>query len=446
MSKHMKNAVFGALDYASYPVAMLLVAPIVLHRLGASEYGLWMIATSVISAGGIIASGFSDANLQQVARLRGTPDAERILDAVRSILGINLALGVTMGVVVWGAAPWVAPRMAIGHGVAQEECLLCLRIAAISILFRALEAVGVSTLRAFEEYRTTVQISSCTRIVTLIVAAGLALLRQSTVSILICTAVFLLLDTVMQFRALRPLLGCVPVRPSFRRKETAVLLKNGFFTWIQASGGVVFGQLDRILLGVSMGAFAVAPYALCVQFAQPISGLSASGLHFLFPYFSSYGGGFSSARARAALLRAFLANLLLVCCGASALLVIGMRLIRSWGGPTVADAAGGIFPMIAWGAALMGLSVTGTYAMQGIGLFRTVAGVSLSSRAGLLILMPYLLHHLGIQGLAWSRLGYGAVALLIYVPLIGHVFESTRCGPHKELSPDRCAVKEGWEL
>ena len=76
MRRHLTNAAYGVLDYASYPFGMLLVAPIVLHKLGASEYGLWMIATALISAGGIIASGFCDANIQRVARLRGREETD----------------------------------------------------------------------------------------------------------------------------------------------------------------------------------------------------------------------------------------------------------------------------------------------------------------------------------------------------------------------------------
>jgi len=68
MSKHFTNAAYGVLDYASYPIGMLLVAPVVLHKLGASEYGLWIIATALISAGGIIASGFCDANIPHAPR------------------------------------------------------------------------------------------------------------------------------------------------------------------------------------------------------------------------------------------------------------------------------------------------------------------------------------------------------------------------------------------
>src|ERR1700760_2650859 len=93
VKRHLYNAAYGVLDYVSYPFAMLLVAPIVLHRLGAAEYGLWAIATAVVSAGGIIASGFSDANIQRVARLRGTGSSSSMGHVVRSMLGINLVLG-----------------------------------------------------------------------------------------------------------------------------------------------------------------------------------------------------------------------------------------------------------------------------------------------------------------------------------------------------------------
>src|SRR5580658_1829124 len=108
MRKHFTNAAYGVLDYISYPLGMLLVAPIVLHRLGAAEYGLWMIATALISAGGIIASGFSDAGIQRVAYLRGTGDSDVIPHTVRSMLGINLVLGFALALAAWIAAPYAA--------------------------------------------------------------------------------------------------------------------------------------------------------------------------------------------------------------------------------------------------------------------------------------------------------------------------------------------------
>jgi O-antigen/teichoic acid export membrane protein len=418
MKRHLSNAIYGVLDYASYPLGMLLVAPIVLHKLGAAEYGLWMIATAVVSAGGIIASGFCDANIQRVARLRGRGEIDSVVNAVRSIMGINLVLGFTLAAGVWIAAPLVARHVAVSSLTPVRECLVCIRIASLLILTRALESVGVSTHRAFEQYRATVQISTAIRLLTLASAAVLALSGRRTASILVASAVFMVVGTYMQFRELRTFFGPVTLWPTFDREETRELLSRGVFVWLQTLGAVVFGQFDRILLGVSLGTLAVAPYALCVQFAQPIFGLTASGLHFLFPYLSGRAGMISSSALKRTVLKALLCNLLLVVCGAAVLLLFGDRLIHIWAGAAVAHEAAGILPPIVFGSALMGLSVTGTYAMQALGLFRTVALISLGGRAAMLLLMVYLLHQNGLQGLATARACYGATALLVYLPLL----------------------------
>jgi O-antigen/teichoic acid export membrane protein len=443
MKAHLSNAVYGVLDYASYPLGMLLVAPIVLHRLGAAEYGLWMIATAVVSAGGIIASGFCDANIQRVARLRGRGETDSVVDAVRSIMGINLVLGLTLAAGVWIAAPLVARHAAVSHLTPMRECLVCMRIASVLILMRAIESVGVSTHRAFEQYRGTVQISTAMRLLTLASAAVLALSGCRTASLLVASAVFMVVGTYMQFRGLRTFLGTVTLWPTFHREETKILFSRGVFVWLQTLGAVVFGQFDRILLGVSLGTVAVAPYALCVQFAQPIFGLTASGLHFLFPYLSGRAGIVSSSALKRTVLKAFACNLLLVVCGAGALLLFGDRLIRIWAGAAVAHQAAGILPPIVLGSTLMGLSVTGTYAMQALNLFRMVALISLGGRAVMLLLMVYLLHQNGLQGLATARACYGATALLVYLPLLFRPGMGKRQATPVPLMAAPCQLQEG---
>jgi len=442
MRKHLTNSAFGVLDYASYPLGMLLVAPIVLHKLGPSEYGLWMISTAVISAGGIIASGFSDANIQRVAHLRGSGALHLIPSTVRSILGINLALGLTLAAGAWMVAPYAAPHIAVAHQMSASECLTSLRIASVSILFRSIETVAVSTQRAFEHYRATVQISTAVRLLTLASAAGLTLFGHRTTTILLATAFFLALGTCMQFRQLRRYFATIPLRPHFRSTETRTLLRMGGFVWLQELGAVVFGQFDRILLGVWLGALSVAPYSLCVQFAQPIYGLNASGLHFLFPYLSARSSTISSADLKRSILKAFCCNLLLVAFGAAALLLLGNRLIKLWAGDAVAQIAANILIPIVLSTALMGLSVTGTYAMQALGRFRDVALLSLASRATMLLIMIELIRHMGLQGLAISRLCYGSAALLVYFPLMRELTAGKRESRRVPLIPAPCNVQE----
>ena len=418
MKRHLTNAGYGILDYISYPAGMLLAAPIVLHRLGAAEYGLWIIATAIISAGGIIASGFSDACIQRVAHLRGADESELVPETVRSMLGINIALGTLLALSVWIAAPFAVRHVAASQLTPTSEWLAALRIASVAILIRAVESVAVGAQRAFEQYRGTVQISAAMRLITLASAAGLATFGAGTISILLATCLLLILGAAAQFGRLRILMGSTPLWPRFHAAETRILFRKGFFVWIQALGGVVFGQLDRILLGVSLGALLVTPYSLCVQFAHPISGLSASGLNFLFPLLSNRAGSTQGERFRRVAFKAFICNLIIVACGSALLLIWGDQLIRIWAGPAVAESAKNILPPIVAGSALMGLSVTGTYTLQALGEFQMVACILLGGRAAVLFLMIEMLSRHGLQGLAVSRLCYGVISLLVYLPLM----------------------------
>ena len=354
MRKHITNASYGVLDYISYPLGMLLVAPVVLHKLGAAEYGLWMISTAVISAGSIVASGFCDACIQRVAWLRGTDELHLAPAAVRSAMGINLALGALFAAFAWIAAPFVASHVAVSNLIPRSECLVVLRIASVAILVRTMESVAVGVQRAFEQYRATVQISTLMRFLTLAAAAVLVLLGKGTISILLATLVFLALGVVAQFRASSKLLAGVSFWPRFHPTEAPHLFRQGSFVWLQTLGGVVFGQLDRIFLGISLGALAVTPYSLCVQFAHPIYGLSASGFNFLFPYLSSRAGATPRQDMKRVVRKAFVCNLVIVACSAGLLLLFGHSLIRVWAGPAVAESAKSILPPIVIGAALMG--------------------------------------------------------------------------------------------
>jgi len=444
MNKHLTNAAYGVLDYVSYPLGMLLVAPVVLRRLGAGEYGLWAVSTSAISIGGILASGFCDANIQRVARLRNSVSATDLSYTVRSMLGINLALGLLFGAVVWLAAPAASVRLEAAHRDQILSCLIVLRIASVGIVFRAIETVGVSTQRAFEEFGYPVRVNAAVRASTLGLAALLVLAGFHTVSILVETALLLAAGAMLQLGRARRLLGHTALWPVFEPNETRTLLAVGGFAWILALGGVIFNQADRLLLGISLGAASVAPYAICVQCAHPIFGVTASGLQFLFPNLAARVDSASVDELRQVILKAFVANAALVICGAGLLWLVGNRFIRMWAGADVARGAAPLLPLVILSSALMGLAVTGTYSLLAFGQFRTIAWLSLSSRALMLLLMVGLVRHDGVIGLACARVVYGLFALVLYAPLIRRLRtqSSAHRTPFKGLS-DIPEVSEG---
>lgn len=418
MKTHLSNAIYGVLDYGAYPIGMLVVAPVVLHNLGVERFGVWTVANAVVSTGSIIASGFGDANIQHVASRRGAGDEGAAVRAVRALMGINLMLGKAIAGLGWVLAPIAAAHVSGSSAALAQTCLWSLRIAYAMLVVRAIESVCVSTQRAFERYGAAVRISIAARLLALAAVAGLTFLSRSVVAIMGVTSLLTLAGLGLQLFRLKRLLVADSLMPAFDRGAMHALMSFGVFSWLQAVSSVVFSQLDRLTLGVSSGAAAVASYALCAQMAQPIYGFAASGLHFIFPYFSNRSASMNFAALRRPLLIAFAFNLVFVTVSAGALLLIGNRILDAWAGKEIARSAAPIMATIVWSSALLGLNVTATYALLALGRVRIVTAFNLASGAIMLLLMLYLAPRFGMEGIAFARLSYALISLLLYLPLL----------------------------
>src|SRR5471030_1837817 len=139
MRAHLFNAAYGILDYAAYPIGMLAVAPMLLHNLGVPQYGVCAVATDAVSTGGILASGFGDANIQHVASSRGSGNQGLLVASVRSMMGINLALGLIFASIGWLLSPVIASHVAANDHALEKVCLWSLRIASVLMPVRAIE-------------------------------------------------------------------------------------------------------------------------------------------------------------------------------------------------------------------------------------------------------------------------------------------------------------------
>ncbi len=417
MRAHLTNAAYGVVDYLAWPVGMLAVAPVALRDLGVQQFGVWMVANATLTVGSILASGFGDANIRAVAMARGSSDRTSLVQTVRSTMGIHLILGSVVALAVWLLAPLASAHIVSAGGEMQVACLWSLRIAAVLVLVRAMETVCVSTQRAFERYGAAVAASVVARLMALAAAAFAPLTRQGVVAVMIASAVFIGASLCVQIIQLNSLLGPASLRPSFDEAATRGLIGFGIFSWIQAVSGVAFAQADRLVTGFYFGAAAVTSYALCAQIAQPIYGIAASGLHFLFPYVSARATPESLVPVRRAILLTFGANLLVVLACAGILLVWGRAWMTQWVGPSVAQAGASVLPLLVAGTAMQGLSITGAYTLLALGRVRWVTFLSLGGGMAMLSAAPLLMARFGIQGMALARLLYGPCTLLVYVPL-----------------------------
>jgi O-antigen/teichoic acid export membrane protein len=416
MRRQLSNSIYGLLDYAAYPIGMLVVAPLILRNLGAAQYGIWMVTASVVNIGSILASGFGDANTQRAASQRGTGHRGGVARVVRAAMGIHLALGLVSALAICCLASQLAVRLAPLDLQLQSTCLLCIRMAAGLTVILAIETVCVSTQKAFERYGAAVRISVGGRLVSLAAAAALAEQSRGVAAIMAVTAIAMTTALALQIIALRQLVG-MPVRPSYEGSVSNDLLRFGIFTWILAAAGALFGQADRLVGGASLGAAGVVSYALCAQLSQPVYGLTAAGLHFLFPYITSRRADKDANALGRTLLVAVATNVGIVAIAAASLLAVSGRLLHLLAPEPLARAGMEVMPWVLAGSTLLALSVTGAYAMVALGRVSTVAALNAAACVALALIAAGSLRDRGVMAIAEGRIAFALIAMCVYIPL-----------------------------
>jgi len=421
MRAHLENAWYGVLDYAAYPATLLAVAPVLIRNLGLSGYGIFTFAMAVTNTGGVIASGFGDANIQKIAGARAVGDMPLICDTVRSVLGVHLVLGTAIAMLGVALAPWASTRLTSAQPWNHNACTRVLIISSLLVLLRALETVAVSTQRAFQSYANALAISAIIRILTGISAAILSSWHSSIQTIFWMAIVLLTIGTALQLFRLGQKLSFVCLLPTFRGRQVRALLTFGGFTWIQTLGSIVFSQLDRLLVGLWLGSVIVTAYSLAAQLAQPIAGATAAALHFVFPQLA-HRAAQSGVRAIARpVRRAFAWNTGIVLVQASGLLLFGRPLLESWVGKHNSALSEPLLPALVLASSLAALSVTGAYALLALGRARASSCIILAASGLMLIVAKPLISRWGAEGMAIARVASGAAMLLVYVPLWRHI-------------------------
>ena len=417
MRRQVSNSFYGVLDYAAYPVGMLVVAPIVLRSLGTGSYGVWIIATAAANVGAIVASGFGDAIIQQIATRRGNGGRDDLSRIVQSAFGIHLILGLMICTVLWLMGPYLAERLALADSGLWTICLSSTRIAALLVFLRAVETVCISIQRGFERYGAAVRVTVSARILSLFAAAVLASFSYNVSSIMAVTAGVTVLGLAVQLIFLRRLLRIDSLRPRFDPAATRELFDFGKFTWILAATSVILSQSDRIIGGAAVGASGVVTYALCAQVAQPIYGLTAAGLHFLFPYIAFRRATGTPAALKKIVLGALAANLVLVAGGVALLLIFSGPLLRALATEAVAHACAPLLPGVVAGSAVLAMTLSGNYAMLALGHVRALAIINIAAGSVMFVVSLQLLTRFGVWAVVDGRLASACVALLVYIPL-----------------------------
>lgn len=412
---HVGNAMYGAADFLAQPVVMLIAAPPLVHLLGLQQYGIWMLVAAVLGSMGTLSAGFGDATIKYVSTYRALGDTAQVQRTIKAALTINAVLGAVLGAAVWLAAPAAALHVFKIEPQFQQASILALRIASVIMFVRSLESVFVSVLRAYEFYGPSVKINVIGRSSTVAAAVFLAAFHYGVVGIMYASLLVALIGAGLQALAVRRHTGQFSLLPGFHRATFVEMARFGCYSWLQALAGVFFIHGDRFLVAAMLGTSEVAYYSICVQATQPVHGLLASALNFLFPRLSSRYESADVPGTMRLYSRSIWINF-----GAAALLALPLTffssgILRLWMGPAVAQNAHTVFSVLAIAYGILAINVVPHYSLLAAGRVKYVSFVNILggvlSLAGAVVLIPYF----GLLGAALGRLLYGPAVSLNFL-------------------------------
>lgn len=416
MKAGIVNGVSGVIDYLVQPFAMLIAAPLLIRYLGISQYGVLMLAVATVGAGNMFAASFGDATVKHVSACRGRSDLQAVKSIVRCVLMINICLGMTLALLLYIFAPVVVRVMKIDGGLLVVS-VRALRIGSAVLLVRSVESVFVGVLRGFERYRLAAQVTSSMRIVAIAVAVLLAYFHGNVATIMTAMLCSVAGGAVLLAVSIRWGIGSVLGWPSLNAKELSEVIYFGAVSWLLGLSGMAFNQLDRLIVGLFLGPVEVGYYSVCAQATQPIHGIVASGLHFLFPHLSTRVATDDPVAVARSIKRALVWNVVLAVLLAVPLTFFSRPFLTFWMGKGFAVHASLLLALLSVSAGLLALNVTLHYSLLAMGRIRYVALLNLIAGGAMLAVMALLIPRFGIVGAALGRIVYGPVTWLMCLRL-----------------------------
>lgn len=383
---------------ATVPLIVALVTvPLYLRFIGEARFGALSIVWVLLGYFGLFDLGLSRATANSIARLNDAPVADRE-EVFWSACAVNLALGFLGGLCLY-----LVGKPALGQWLKMTPALHVEAVAALpwiagSVPIATLSGVLAGVLEGRQRFAVVNLIQATGTILFQVVPLLAAVIIGPQLPVIIPVAVIVRALSMIPFVfALR---SALPLRGRARLRFARVRELLGYGAWVTVSNviGPVLDSLDRLLIGVVLGAAFVPAYTVPFSLVARTQVLARALSRTLFPYLSAEPLG----QARNRVLDS------VVTMGALMIpfAVVGMFALRPflvlWMGPEFAVRAAPVGEMLLCGMWLNGLASIPLAMLQAQGRPDTVAKFHVLELPPFVVLLWFALRYFGLTGAAFA--------------------------------------------
>jgi O-antigen/teichoic acid export membrane protein len=360
--KFLGNMFAGAFGFGIPTLTILVCVPILIHHVGAIEFGIVQLGQAVGSGAGFIDLGFTNATVFFVARHYSQHDHSaigRVMGtSLLSLVGIIALVGLTL----FFSAPYLPDLFRVPSGD-MADAVTVFRLAALQMLFAPVILVLNAYFKGVHRFAVSSAMLCVMSTVTWAAAALLGFLMPLTMVVIawvffagtgvtaLATAIIFLTDEEVRRiprGAFRPLLS------KFREmwQYSSAVFAQGILILLN-------NQFQRLLVGAVLGPAAVTIYFAALQLTTKIHTGLAATFEAFFPYSVS-----NQSNVRAMYRRVQVGSLLAGATILVPLAIFAEFICRLWLGSKIAGAVAPLVPELCLATLFMTASIPAYYAVN----------------------------------------------------------------------------------
>jgi O-antigen/teichoic acid export membrane protein len=398
----------------------LFVTPSVVRALAREQYGVWSFINGLLQYSDLLYLGLGSALVREVARGRANGDTPAVARLLSIVTGIYGTVGVVLFAAAAGFSLFVADVFAepLSPAATRAASMACILLGA-QLLFVFVGSAFSGLLSGYDRYDL---VNLVTLLGILFKAMAIPLLVRPEGNPMVTLAMLTSGTALASTAALAaigfwyvPGMSIRPTRPTL--KELRYLYAFGIQSFFLIFAMKLISYTDTTVIGVTLGASAVAVYALPLQLVEYArTGLGGvSGV--LLPRLTLLVSRGDMALLRATLLDTMRFTTFLSGWVAASLIAIGPLFLNRWVGPQFGDPVQWVLVCLALAAFVQVVSVMVPLpfyqALGTVGFPAAVLGCEAVLNLGLTI---WLAPRMGIDGVALATVGPALLVGFLILP------------------------------
>lgn len=391
------------------------LTPFILHRLGQSDYGLWLLAGSVIAYGSLFDFGITGALTKYVAEFQAHDNLQEMKRIIVTALAIYSVLGLALVALVFLAAP-LFPRLFNIPPQDGARAVQLVRLMGLGLGLSIPSATTYAVLRGLQRFGS----------INLITAGGTVLTALATVIVLLLgggllemVAINIPLSLAMQIPAVLLIKRASPDLEldwgsASRHWVRRVFLYSSSTMAIQTAGQLR-NKTDEIVIGGFLPVSSVTPYGIARRLSEAAQMLTRQFLRIILPLASQLEAQQDLGRIRALYLTGTRLTLAIFLPVGLGLAVLAKPVLSVWIGSEYSQYAYLVWILVAAGFVFVSQG-PGSMILQGIARHKWVAVAAIASGVINLVSSILLVQHLGLMGVALGTLIPNLLEWLFVMP------------------------------